>query len=524
MIPLYLGFDSSTQGLTAIVLEIGEDGRRAVFQQTLNFDRDLPEYGTTAGVLRGADPRVVWSSPILWADALDRMFGIIARELGPEVSRIRAIAGSAQQHGSVYLDKSAVEVWRRLDPAVALGPQLTGTFSREESPVWMDESTTGQCAAIEAALGGAEAAARLTGSRAYERFTGPQIRKFFETHPEGYEATARIHLVSSYLASLLIGGDAAIDPGDGSGMNLMDLRAAAWAQAALAATAPGLAAKLPPIQPSSSIAGTLSPYWQRRHGFPPAAAVLWSGDNPSSLVGTGIVDEGRLAISLGTSDTVFAFAREPREGSSHVFASPTGGFMNLVCFRNGSLARERIRDEHGLDWDGFALALQQTPAGNGGAIMLPWFEPEITPHVPVPCVERVDLDPRDAAANVRAVVEAQMMAMANHSAGITPGPLEQIVATGGGSANHAILQVMADVFGADVYPLDTTNTACLGAALRAFHADRQARGEPLKWSDVVRTSAGPAAAQCISPIARHVATYQALRRRYAELEPTARRT
>ena len=131
----------------------------------------------------------------------------------------------------------------------------------------------------------------------------------------------------------------------------------------------------------ASIAGPLSQYWQRRYGFPPAAVVAWSGDNPCSLVGTGIVDEGRLAISLGTSDTVFAFTREPREGASHVFGSPAGGFMNLVCFRNGSLARERIRDEHGLDWDGFSRALEQSPAGNGGALMLPWFEPEITPHV-----------------------------------------------------------------------------------------------------------------------------------------------
>ena len=61
---LYLGFDSSTQGLTAIVLEIDGDTRRIVFQHTLNFDRDFPEYGTSAGVFRGDDPREVWSSPL----------------------------------------------------------------------------------------------------------------------------------------------------------------------------------------------------------------------------------------------------------------------------------------------------------------------------------------------------------------------------------------------------------------------------------------------------------------------------
>ena len=37
--------------------------------------------------------------------------------------------------------------------------------------------------------------------------------------------------------------------------------------------------------------------------------VPWTGDNPSSLIGTGIVAEGVLAVSLGTSDTVFALHR-----------------------------------------------------------------------------------------------------------------------------------------------------------------------------------------------------------------------
>jgi hypothetical protein len=32
-----------------------------------------------------------------------------------------------------------------------------------------------------------------------------------------------------------------------------------------------------------------------------------------------------------------------------VFRAPTGDFMNLVCFRNGSLAREWVRMEHRLE-------------------------------------------------------------------------------------------------------------------------------------------------------------------------------
>src|SRR4029453_5814436 len=234
------------------------------------------------------------------------------------------------------------------------------------------------------------------GSRAFERFPAAEIRKFSRRDPSAYAATDRIHLVSSFLASLLIGRHAPLDPGDGSGMNLMDLASCEWWTPAVSATAPDLAAKLPPVARASSVVGTLYRYWQVRFGLPAWKIIVWSGDNPCSLVGVGLVREGRLAISLGTSDTVFGLMREPRvdrSGTGHVFGSPTGDYMGLTCFKNGSLARERIRDEFGLAWPTFAESLRRTPPGNGGRIMLPWFEPEITPTVLTPGARRYGLDP-----------------------------------------------------------------------------------------------------------------------------------
>ena len=118
-----------------------------------------------------------------------------------------------------------------------------------------------------------------------------------------YAATDRVHLVSSWLASLLTGATAAIDPGDGSGMNLMDLATKAWSPDALAATAPNLAAELPRIAESWTILGTLSPNWQRRHGLPAARVAAWSGDNPCSLVRTGLVREVSSRSRSGTRAT-----------------------------------------------------------------------------------------------------------------------------------------------------------------------------------------------------------------------------
>ena len=518
---LYLGLDSSTQSLTAIAIGVDGTGARVVFDASLQFDEAFPQYGTDHGVLPRTQPDEAFSSPIMWADALEAILERVAAS-GLDVARIAAISGSAQQHGSVYLNGDAGRMLSRLDPAQSLASQIAPILSRRVSPIWLDSSTSAECAAIAAAVGGPGPLARHTGSRAFERFTGPQIRKFAAVDPDGYAATARVHLVSSYLASLLVGGHAPIDPGDASGANLMDLADKQWWTAAVSATAPGLADRLPTVAPSWSVAGTLSEYWQARFGLPPARVIAWSGDNPCSLIGVGLVREGLVAISLGTSDTVFGLMKEPRvdpSGTGHVFASPTGDYMGLTCFSNGSLARERVQDAYGFTWTDFSRALDVTPAGNQGRVLIPWFEPEITPAVANPRVHRYRLSEDDAAANVRAVVEAQQMAMAVHSTWMLV-TIDTIHATGGAAANKEILRVMADVFGAEVYRSTVSNSAALGAALRAWHGDTVAEGTPLPW-DTITAIAQPSAASLIAPDPRRHAVYREMMPIYEACEAHA---
>jgi xylulokinase len=329
--------------------------------------------------------------------------------------------------------------------------------------------------------------------------------------------------VSSYLASLLAGRHAPLDPGDASGMNLYELSSGNWWIPALEATAPDLAGRLPAVEPSWTIVGPLAPFWQQRCGLPQLRVVAWSGDNPCSAIGTGLVHEGRVAISLGTSDTIFGLMREPRvdpTGTGHVFGAPTGDFMSLTVFRNGSLARERVRQEAGLSWDDFSRVLADTPAGNHGRLLLPWFEPEITPFVQTGGTRRYRLDPGDALGHVRAVVEAQMMSMALHSQWMQV-KVGTIYATGGASQNRAILQVMADVFGAEVYQLEVGNSAVLGAALRAYHAHMRADGRNVPWEEVIDGFVEPVVESRVEPDPERHALYQRLMPVYAACEKHA---
>jgi xylulokinase len=191
----------------------------------------------------------------------------------------------------------------------------------------------------------------------------------------------------------------------------------------------------------------------------------------------GATRPGTAVVSLGTSDTVFASMSHPRtdpRGFGHVFGNPAGGFMCLICFANGSLAREKVKDKVGLDWTGFEKSIvQETKPGNEGALLLPYFVSEMTPKLlnPTPRLfgDEAFREYREPARAARAIVEAQALAMQRYSQFIGEKPT-RILATGGASRNAGILQVIADVFQAEVRTLEVGNSSALGGALRAANA------------------------------------------------------
>ena len=91
------------------------------------------------------------------------------------MSLLKAISGAGQQHGSVYWRTGAEEMLKKLRPDKFMHDELAHAFSILDSPIWMDSSTSEQCKNLEMAVGGPEELANITGSRAYERFTGKFI-------------------------------------------------------------------------------------------------------------------------------------------------------------------------------------------------------------------------------------------------------------------------------------------------------------------------------------------------------------
>jgi xylulokinase len=469
---LVLGLDSSTQSLSAVVLDT-ESGV-VVADESVNFGNDLPQFGQPHGYDESGARGEVHANPLMWLEALDLLL-LKLKEEDVDFSGISAVSGSGQQHGSVYLRSCFGEkLAGGLDASSDLKSQLAECLTRESSPIWMDSSTSAECAEIAEAVGGNEVVCAKSGSVAVERFTGPQIRKFAKDDPEAYSGTGVIHLVSSFFASILAGKNVAIDHGDGAGMNLMNLANKNWDQDLVDATADGLLQKLPPCAPSTTRSGPISSYFVDKYGFSPTCeTIIWSGDNPCSLIGMGAASPGKVVISLGTSDTLFAAMPEARtdpNGFGHVFGNPAGGYMSLICFKNGSLAREGVKKELDLDWSDFEKeALSRTPVGNGGLMMLPFYEPEITPAIDTggPVFSREG--ERTSDETVRAVLEGQFLNMRAHSNWLGVDPTT-IYLTGGASENDGIAQMVANVFGVPVERLDVPGSAAIGAGMRAAHA------------------------------------------------------
>ncbi|GMH16491.1 hypothetical protein Nepgr_018332 [Nepenthes gracilis] len=483
---LFLGFDSSTQSLKATVLD---SDLHIVATEFVHFDSDLPHYKTKEGVYRDlSDNGRIVSPTLMWIEAFDLMLQNLSNIL--DLRKIAAVSGSGQQHGSVYWKNGSSSILSALDPNKRLVDQLCEAFSILESPIWMDSSTTKQCKSIEEAVGGPLELSRITGSRATERLTGSQIRKIYEMQPEIYQNTERISLVSSFMCSLLIGCYACIDLTDGAGTNLLDIKLREWSKKVLDATAPGLEEKLGKLAPAYAVAGFISHYFVDRFLFNKNCLVIqWSGDNPNSLAGLTLNNPGDLAISLGTSDTVFGITDEHQPHlEGHVFPNPvdTKGFMVMLCYRNGSLTREEIRNRCAKEnWDVFNKYLQQTPPLNGGKFGFYFKEHEILPPLPVGYHRYIlenftgdsidgstecEVAEFDAPSEVRALIEGQLLSIRAHIERFgMPFPPIRLIATGGASVNECILNAVASIFGCDVYTAQSPDSASLGAAVRAAH-------------------------------------------------------
>ena len=515
-VPLYLGFDLSTQQLKGIVVTAD---LKVVHEAKFDFDADAFGFNVTKGVMTNEVEHEVFAPVAMFLQAVDNVLDRL-RTSGLKFQDVRGISSAGMQHGSVFWNANAEPLLSSLDPDKTLQQQLQGAFSYPFSPNWQDASTQKECDEFNAELGSPEALAQTTGSSAHHRFTGPQIYRFQRKHPTEYLKTTRISLVSSFLATVLLGRFAPIDISDVCGMDLWDIKDGKWNEKLLALAAGSygaedLKSKLGDVpQDGGAHLGSISRYFIDRYGFGSDCTIIAStGDNPSTILALPLRQNDAM-VSLGTSTTFLMSTPEYKpDPSVHFFNSPTtaGLYMFMLCYKNGGLARENVRDDvnkslsvpNSNSWAEFDKLLEnseplgQKPQASSMKMGLFFPRPEIVPNLPEgewhymyePSTKELSESKQapSASERVRLIVESQLLSLRLRSRELVRSPNPElppqprrIYLVGGGSRNKAIAKVTGQVLGGSegIYKLDVGENACaLGAAYKAVWACERQEGE-----------------------------------------------
>jgi xylulokinase len=450
MASCFLGLDVGTSSTKVILIDVS--GRVLA--------SDAPEYPFVT-------PRPLWaeSDPEDWWKATVAGIKSVLAKAGKTGSDVAGIGLSGQMHGLVMLDKDG----KVLRPCI----------------MWNDQRTAAECAEITAAIGRGRIL-EITGNPVLPGFTAPKIVWVRKNEPEVFARCAKVLLPKDYIRYRL-SGEFFTEVSDASGMSLLDVPKRKWSKEMLGGC--GVPESwMATVTESTELSTKLSSEAAKLTGLVAGTPIAGGGgDQAAQAVGCGIVEEGVISATFGTSGVIFAHSKQYRaepDGRLHAFCAAVPGewhMMGVMLSAAGSLqwfrdalgdeekARARVTGKHvyGI-FDEMAATVQP---GCDGLLFLPYLSGERAPH-PDPYARGafIGLTIRHNKAHlVRSVMEGITYGMRDslelmRAAGIRS---KTIVASGGGARSALWRQMMADVFETPIALVNATEGAAYGAALLA---------------------------------------------------------
>lgn len=505
---LFAGIDSSTQGTKLLVVDT--DSSTVVWVGAVNYDNDLPHYKTKNGVRQTDQVGVSESDPNMWIEALEVLFGRLKDSDIPQ-DQIKAISVSGQQHGLVTLDAE-------------------GNLTRSMSKLWNDFSTQEECNLMTEAVGGMEAMIEEVGNSQRTGYTAAKIFHMARHEPDAFARTTTCFLVHNFVNWYLTGGKdggvRVMEPGDTSGMALWNPKNGKWSDKVMNAISPDLKDKIPPIKPSDESIGLIGKQLVEKFGFSPNCKIdAGTGDNMYGAVGTGNVVPGIVTISLGTSGTAYTFLEEAYidpNGEIAAFCDSTGHHLPLLCVSNLANGYNEVLAQFGLSHAEFVDVVKKVPVGNNGRFLIPWYMGERTPDVPNAAAVYFGFGLNDFTTEkiCRAVLEGHILNLYDGYKNM-PVNATEIRLTGGLSQSEAWRQTIADIFEADVVPVEGEGAA-LGAALHAAWVWKKEAGESIELKDIVDPFVVLLEDKRCTPIPENVEVYRQAKEIFSSLSQRVR--
>jgi xylulokinase len=500
-----------------IGIDVGTSGTKAVL---LNQQGQV--VATGSGSHAPSAPRSGWSEqdPDDWWPSTIAAINQACRTAGVAADTIEGVGITGQMHGLVALDSSATPI----RPAI----------------LWNDGRSAPQCQAVEARIG-IERLVSLCGNRMLPGFTAPKLLWMREHEPEAYARITTVLLPKDWIRYRL-SGELVMDVSDASGTAVFDCANRTWSDELLgeldlprswwphAAEGPEIVA---------SVHAAAAAETGLREGIP---IVAGAGDQAASAIGTGLITEGTVGSTLGTSGVVFAPTDQWRslpDGRLHAFCHAVPGrwhLMGVMLSGAGSLDWFRSAIVPDIDEEAGSEAFpriesmaEEVPAGADGVLFLPYLSGERTPYSDVNARGTfIGLDQRhDRRHLARAVFEGVTHGLAQcldlvRAAGVEP---ETVRLSGGGAKSPLWRQTCADLFGVPTTTTTTTEgTACGAAILAAVGAGAFPSVEDAchaTVSEVNRTEAGPNAAVLAARHSIYERLYPALKPLFPDIAADA---
>jgi len=438
-----LGIDLGTSSLKATVLDV-ESGR--IQAESADLSVSYPDSFSAEQV-----PRDWWRA---FLDALQK----VKTRIG-DLSHIRGIGLSGQMLGLTLVDNRGE----------AVRPCL----------LWCDQRSYAEVEELKENPG-IEALLSYTSNTPLTGYWLPKIMWLRKHEPESLTKTHKFLLPKDYLRFKLT-GEYMSEVSDASLTQVFDVAKRRWSRDIINMfdIDPEL---LPQVVESTEVTGTVSAQVAEETGLEEGTPVVGGGgDQSSGGIGLGTIREGLVSCVLGTSGVVMAQTKEAKQDTlnrglhSCCYSIPGTWFlMGCTLAAGGSYhwfhdALEEIQP--GLTYDQLNQLAENTPAGSGGLLYLPYLIGERTP-LSDPNARGVffGLNYQHRVGHmVRAVLEGVAFSQ-KESVEILRGfniTTEQMILAGGGARSALWCQIMADVVGMGVVTTNIDDPASIGAGIIA---------------------------------------------------------
>lgn len=445
-----LGIDLGTSGSKCIL--INESGN-LIGKATTEYPTLLPRPGWTE-----QDPEVWW-------DATVKSIRTVLEQSNVNPHQIVGIGLTGQMHGLVLLNTSG----QVLRPCI----------------LWNDQRTIDQCKQIEETIG-LDRILMWTGNLVLTGFTAPKLLWVQQNEPYLYERIAKILLPKDYIRYRL-SGEFFSEVSDASGTSLFDVSRRQWSAEMLAALQ---ISKnwLPEVSESPVCTTKVSKKAAEETGLVEGTPIAGGGgDQAAQALGMGIIEEGLISATIGTSGVVFAASRAYRiepNGLLHSFCHVVPNMwhlMGVMLSAGGSLrwfrdvfGKEEVEFSKQSHQDPYSLLIVQAekvPAGSEGLVFLPYLSGERTPHNnPLARGVFFGISHRHQKGHfIRAVLEGVAFGLLDSLQLIRQLGIDskEIVLSGGGSRSEVWQRILTDVLGAQTVTTNSEEGAAFGAALLA---------------------------------------------------------